>query len=115
MSAQGFIDSQPTLDDLPIVNALYVYDDQKSWEVILLELKHCIHLGSQKRDAIACPNQMQMHGVHVDNRPRSLFSNISNTQCIMVDDKSLPLKMRGPLSFLPVRRPTISEVQNSTL
>ena len=115
MSAQGFIDSQPTLDDLPIVNALYVYDDQKSWEVILLELKHCIHLGSQKRDAIACPNQMQMHGVHVDNRPRSLFSNISNTQYIMVDDKSLPLKMRGPLSLLPVRCPTISEVQNSKL
>ena len=58
VSAQGFSDSQPTLDDLPVVNALYAYDDQKSGEVLLLELNHCIYLGPQKRDAIACPNQM---------------------------------------------------------
>ena len=44
--AQGFSDGQPALDDLPIVNALYAYDDHVSGEVILLELNHSIYLGS---------------------------------------------------------------------
>ena len=115
VSAQGFSDGQPALDDLPVVNALYAYDDTDSGEVILLELNHSIYLGSQKRDAIACPNQLRIHGVHVDDRPTSLFPNIKNTQCVIVDGKVLPLKMRGPLSYLSIRRPTISEVQNSEL
>jgi len=79
VSAQGFSDGQPALDDLPVVNALYAYDDRDSGEVILLELNHSIYLGSQKRDAIACPNQLRIHGVHVDDRPTSLFPNIKHT------------------------------------
>ena len=115
VSAQGFSDGQPALDDLPVVNALYAYDDHNSGEVILLELNHSIYLGSQKRDAIACPNQLRIHGVDVDDRPTSLFPNIEYTQCVIVDGKVLPLKIRGPLSYLFIRRPTISEVQNSEL
>ena len=60
-------------------------------------------------------NQLRIHGVHVDDRPTSLFPNITHTQCVIVDGKVLPLKMRGPLSYLSIRRPTISEVQNSEL
>ena len=113
--AQGFSDGQPALDDLPVVNALYAYDDHDSREVILLEVNHSIYLGSQKRNAIACPNQLRIHGVHVDDRPTSLFPNIEHAQCVIVDGKVLPLKMRGPLSYLSIRRHTIPEVQNSEL
>ena len=58
VSAQGFSDGQPALNDLPVVNAFYAYDHPDSGEVYLLELNYCIYLGSQKTDAIACPNQM---------------------------------------------------------
>ena len=115
VSAQGFSDGQPALNDLPVVNAFYAYDHPDSGEVYLLELNYCIYLGSQKTDAIACPNQMRVHGIHVDDRPTSLFPDIPNTQCMIVDNITLPLKMRGPLSFLQVRRPTSSEVQDSNL
>ena len=67
VTAQGFIDSQPTLHDLPVVNALYAYNDPASGEVVLLEVNHCIYLGSKKNDTIACPNQMRINGVHVDD------------------------------------------------
>ena len=115
VSAQGFSDGQPALDDLPVLNALYAYDDHDSGEVIVLELNHSIYLGSQKRNAIACPNQLRIHGGHVDDRPISLFPDIKHAQCVIVDGKVLPLKMRGPLSYLSIRRSTISEVQNSEL
>ena len=115
VSAQGFSDAQPQLEDLPIVNAVYAYDDENSGEVILLEVNHCIYLGSQKNDAIACPNQMRVHGVHVDDRPRSLFPNEKNAQSILVNDITLPLKMRGPLVYLPVRRPSLPELNNDNL
>ena len=115
VSAQGFSDGQPALKDLPVVNALYAYDNPDSGKVHPLEVNHCIYLGLQKRDEIACPNQMRMHGVHVDDRPTSLFPDIPNTQCIIVDKITLPLKMWGPLSFLQVCCPTSSEVKDSNL
>jgi len=58
---------------------------------------------------------MRIHRVHVNDQPTSLFPNIPKTQCIIVDNITLPLKLRGPLSFLQVCRPTSSEVQDSTL
>ena len=67
VSAQGFSDAQPQLNDLSTVNPVYAYDDAHSGEVILLEVNHCIYLGSNKNNAIACPNQMCVHGVHVDD------------------------------------------------
>ena len=56
VSAQGFSDSQPTIDNLQIVNALYAYDHPDSGEIILLELNYTIYMGTSKIDAIACPN-----------------------------------------------------------
>ena len=113
--AQGFSDSQPILDDLPVFDALYAYDDPVSGEVILLEVNHCIYLGSKKNDAIACPNQMRIHGVHVDEQPNTIFPDVDNTRYLIVEGKTLPLKMRGSLLFLPVRRLTTSEVKNTEL
>ena len=72
VSAQGFSDSQPTIDDLPIVNALYAYDNTDSGKTILLEVNYCIYLGLNKVDVIACPKQMRSHGLPVDERPTTL-------------------------------------------
>lgn len=115
VSAQGFSDSQPTLNDLPVVNTLYAYDDPASGEVIFLEINHCIYLGLKNNDAITCPNQIRTHGVHVVDQPNAILPDVKNTQCLIVKGKTLPLKMRGPLSFLPVRCLTTSEVKNSEL
>ena len=56
---------------------------------------------------------MQIHGVHINDQPNVIFPDVENTQCLIVEGKTLPLKMRGPLLFLPVQRPTTFEVKNS--
>ena len=58
VSAQGFNDSMPIDESLPIANVLYTYDHPGTGEVIILCINHCIYLGDKKIDSIACPNQM---------------------------------------------------------
>ena len=88
---------------------------QKRGEVILLQLNHCIYLGDKKNDAITCPNQLRLFGIHVDERLATLFLNETNAQYIIANGIQLDLKTKGPLTFLPVRRPTKQELNNSDL
>ena len=115
VSCRGFSDNLPIEDNLPIANVIYAYDSKDRGEVILLRLNYCIYLGNKKCDAIACPNQLRLHGISVDERPSSLFPNESETQQITADGVVLPLLLRGPLTYLPIRRPTSNELQNDEL
>jgi len=58
---------------------------------------------------------MHLSGIHADERPQVLFPNSSNAQCIIAQDIRLHLKMKDPLTYLPIRRPKISEVTNHEL
>ena len=91
VSTQGFSNAEPQPNNLRIVNAVYAYNDAKSGEVILREVNHAIYLGSNKNYTIACLNQMRMHGVQVDDRPKLLFPNVTNVQTIIVNGIILPL------------------------
>ena len=102
VSAKSFDDSAPALNDLKIVNAVYAYDHLESGEIILLRENYCIYIGLNKDDSIACPNQMRAYGVHVDERPSSLFPTSEDTQCIIVDDIKMQLQMKGPLKYVPI-------------
>ena len=51
----------------------------------------------------------------MDERPSSLFPNSTTAQCLIIDDVKLLLKMKGPLIFLAIRRPSIAEVTNHNL
>ena len=85
VSAQSFDDNAPPVNDLKVVNAIYAYDNPNTGLVILLHVNHCIFMGNNKIDAIACPNQMRSHGVHIDERPSTLFTDEPDTQCIIAD------------------------------
>lgn len=54
--AQGFSDNFPIEKNLPIVNAIYAYDNPQTSEIILLEINLSIYMGDKKIDSIACPN-----------------------------------------------------------
>ena len=58
VSARRFSDTLPIEEYFPIVNAIYAYDIHVSGKVILLEMNHCIYMGTKKTDSIVCPNQM---------------------------------------------------------
>ena len=115
VSCRGFSDSLPIEENLPLANVIYAYDCQMRGEVILLHINHCIYMGDKKQDALACPNQLRSYGVSVDERPSSLFPNETNVQTIIADNVHLPLRIRGPLTFLPVRRPSLTEISNDNL
>ena len=115
VSCRGVSDNLPVEENLPVVNVIYAYDCKKRGEVILLQLNHYIYLGDKKNDAIACPNQLRLFGIHVDERPAALFPNETNVQCIIANGLKLDLETKGPLTFLPVRRLTKRELNNSDL
>ena len=56
-----------------------------------------------------------MFGIHVDERPAALFPNEMNVQCIIAKGLRLGLETKVPLTFLPVRRLTKRELNNSDL
>ena len=107
VSAQGSNDSMPIDVNLPIVNVLYAYNHPDTGKVIILCMNHCIYLGDKKIDSIVCPNQMQLHGIYVDERPRTLFPGIDSAQTIVADEITMPLKLKRSLPYLPTRRPTL--------
>jgi len=115
VSARGFSDSLPIVENLPIVNAIYAYDNPLTGEVILLEMNYSIYLGDNKTDSIACPNQMRLNGIYLNDLPRALYPEVETAQTIIADELSMPLHFNGPLAYLNVRRPIASEVSNTDL
>ena len=114
-NVRGFDDSTQTLENLPIVNVKYAFDIETTGETIILEVNHCIYLGSKKTDGILCPNQLRMNGIYIDERPSALFPGLENTQCIIGDGTKMDLTMNGPLMTLPVRRPSLTEITDDNI
>ena len=112
---RGFDDSTHTLENLPIVNVKYAFDVEATSETIILELNHCIYLGSKKTDSILCPNQLRMNGIYIDERPSALFPGLENTQCIIGDGTKMDLMINGPLMTLSVRRPSLTEITDDNI
>ena len=69
VSAYGFSDTLPIKENLPIVNAIYTYDNPHTGEVSLLEMIFSIYMGDKKIDSIACPSQMRLNGVYINKFP----------------------------------------------
>ena len=88
---------------------------QSMEKTYLLKLNHCIYLGSKKNDSLACPNQMRLNNVHVDKSHSSLFPNSTSTQCLIVDNVKPPLQMKGHLSYLDVRHPSLNKITDDNL
>ena len=73
------------MENFPIVNAVYAYDDWSNGGVILLDINHCIYMADKNDDVIACLNKMRIHGIHVDEHPSIICPHEDNTQCIITD------------------------------
>ena len=115
VSAKGFNNNLPIIENSPMVNAIYAYDDESTGGVIILEINHCIYMIDNKDNAIACPNQMCIHDIHLDDRPSIFSPHEDNTQYIIADGIKMPLISKGPLTFLPICRSTQDEMKNDNL
>ena len=109
VSFRGFSDDLSIEVDLPLANVTYAYDCPFRSEFLLLHINYYIYMANKKNDVLACLNQIRSYGVLVDELPSTLFPNETNVQHIIADGVYPPLKMKGPLALLPVRRPTFKK------
>ena len=61
VSARGFSNNLPIEENLPIVNAIYIYNNPHIGGIILLEMNYYIYMRDKKIDSIACPNHMRIN------------------------------------------------------
>lgn len=108
----------PTYDamqDIPIVQAGTAYDDPNTGETIILIINQGFFFGDSLPVILLNPNHMRMNGLEVDDVPKHLAKDPTKTTYsiyIPEQDIHIPLAMRCVISCLPVRKPTVHEIEN---
>ena len=112
VNATGFSGTLGSINDLPIANVIYAFD-QPDGETILLENFNAIYLGEKMEDSLINPIQCEENNVKIDMRPKHFYPNQSNCQSVTFDDGTqIPLEFDGVLPYLRVRRPTNKELDS---
>jgi len=103
-----------TMQDIPIVQAGAAYDDPSTGETIILVINQGLYFGDNLPNSLINPNQMRANGLEVDDIPKHLLRDPSKSMhSIYIPDHDirLPIAMRGVISYLPIRKPTIQEME----
>ena len=110
VSASGFSNTMPVMENLPLANVVYAYDTQDG-ETFILRVNNSIYIGDQVEDSLLCPNQCRENGILIDTRPSISCNNESaaTMECPQRDLR-IPICHHGPLLFIPARRPTMNEM-----
>ena len=102
VSASGFTDAMPVMENLPLANILYAYDTQDG-ETFILRVNNSIYLGDQMEDSLLCPNQCFENGILIDTRP-TIYCKEESAATMECPDRGLriPIRHHRPLPFIPV-------------
>ena len=111
VDAIPFDESIGKMSDLPIVHAIYAYDDTHTFRTILVRINNAIYIKDMK-NALLCPNQAREHGTIIDDIPQHLDHTGSSTFSVEAEDYSFPLQRHGPTAFIQMRRPTQEELDH---
>ena len=98
------------MSNLPIVNAIYAYDDPDSMHTILLRFNNSIYIKDMK-NALLCPNQARESGIIINDVPPHLDHTNQTTFSIITANHDLRLEQFGPTAFIQLRRPTDDELE----
>ena len=111
VNATGFTSSLGTMKDLPIANVLYAYDTNDG-NTIILENHNTIYLGENMDDSLLNPIQSEENDVRIDLRPKRFYPHDTNDcqSILFPDGTKIPLEFDGVLPFIPVRRPSPTEI-----
>lgn len=111
VTATGFASSLPVLDNIPIVNCSFAYDNEKG-QTFLLQINNAIYLGDNMDHSLLCPNQCENNGIRIDLRPKKYYpeSISASTMFCGEHNLSIPIQHEGPLPYIQVRRPTGEEL-----
>jgi hypothetical protein len=109
----GFANSFQPLKDIPIVKAALAYDHAETGKVIVLIINQALYFGNQLKKILLNPNRLRAYGNIVNHIPKQ-FLGISHSITTSEGDLNIPLKMRGTISYFPVRTPSLYEIENCT-
>lgn len=63
------------MKDIPIVKAGTAYDNPETAEMYILIKSQSLFLGDKLENSFLCPNQLQAHGIVVDDVPLHLTTD----------------------------------------
>ena len=97
------------LQNVPIVQAGTAYEDRESGKTYILILNQSLYLGDSLPSTLLNLNQARSNGVVVDDVPRQF----GGTHSLFIPKHNLriPLRIQGVISSLPVRLPSIEELE----
>ena len=106
-----FNDTYSAIKGVRTVNAAYAHDSDDG-TTYLLEVNQALDFSDSMYHALLCPNQARMNGVIIEDCPRMLDHTGKSSHSVYFpkEDIRLPLQMKFPISYLPVRRPTSEEL-----
>ena len=93
--ACGYSDTLSIKEILPIINTLYTYDNPYAGVVVLLEMNYCIYMDDKKIDRLACPSQMRLNIIYINDLPKALFPEIDTVQTIIANELHILLLSNG--------------------
>jgi hypothetical protein len=99
------------------VQAGTAYDDPETGETFILIINQGLYHGNDLPVTLLNPNQMRSHGLIVNDIPMHLAPDPSHaTHSIYIPqyDLRIPWQLNGIVSCLPVRYPTIREMETCT-
>ena len=106
-----FDSSIGNMSNLPIVNAIYAYDDPDSMHTpVLLRFNNSMYI-KETKNALLCPNQARENGIIMNDVPLHLDHTNQSTFSTITGDHELRLEQFGPTAFIQLRRPTEDELE----
>lgn len=114
VSVSSFTDELDTLQKIPVATCVGAYDCPTTGSVILLTFHEMLYFGDRLSTSLLNPNQLRNNGHKVEDCPTK-YDPLSRHSIITHCGEVLPLQMAGVISYLDMRLPTPTELEDHTL
>jgi hypothetical protein len=106
-----FLESLGSVHRVPVVNAALAYDDPRSGETMILIFHQVLYFKEMFHHLLS-PMQMRMNDLVVNETPKFLTETPDEKDhAIIVGELLIPLELKGVISYFPVRKPTVDELE----
>ena len=108
-----FNDTYTPRSNVKLCNAVFAYDSEDG-KVLLLKINQCLDFTREMQHSLFSTNQVRSNGIIVDDVPAIIDVRNKSRQAIILPEEgiTLPLLMNGPVAYIPIRKPTDSEMEN---
>ena len=105
-----FSNEYEAMPDIKVGTVETVYTHPTTGEAFILVINQALIFGDKIQNSLLTPNQMRSNGVTVSDVPKQFDSSSAHAIIATVDDNgekvTLPLRLRGVISFLDTEHPT---------